>query len=80
MAWSKELEKSYADQRKIRYYMIDCVVCTSPIIPKERDENDGMCNHCYKEKVKKGGCIGEREMGNWDGIRLEMRKRIQDIM
>ena len=55
MAWSKELEKSYAHQRKIRYYMIDCVVCDSPITPKDRDENDEMCKHCYKEKVKKGG-------------------------
>ena len=49
------MQESYAHQRKIRYYMIDCVVCDSPITPKDRDENDEMCKHCYKEKVKKGG-------------------------
>ena len=50
MPWSKDLEKSYAYQQKIRAYLIDCVVCESPITPKERDENDEMCNYCYKEK------------------------------
>ena len=50
MAWSKDEEESYAYLQKIRNYLIDCVVCKSPITSKERDENDGMCNYCYKEK------------------------------
>tara|TARA_Y100000310_G_scaffold224539_1_gene226422 strand:- start:32 stop:199 length:168 start_codon:yes stop_codon:yes gene_type:complete len=54
MPWSKDLEKSYDYQQKIRSYLIDCVACESPITPKERDENGGMCKHCYEEKVKKG--------------------------
>ena len=55
MAWSKEQESSYAHQQEIRAYLIDCVVCESPITPKDRDENDGMCKYCYEEKVKKRG-------------------------
>ena len=55
MVWSKEQESSYAHQQKIRAYLIDCVICESPITPKDRDENDGMCKYCYEEKVKKRG-------------------------
>ena len=55
MPWSKEQESSYAHQQEIRAYLIDCVVCESPITPKDRDENNGMCKHCYEEKVKKRG-------------------------
>ena len=46
MAWSKDLEESYAHQQKIRAYLIDCVVCESPITQKEHDENKGMCDYC----------------------------------
>ena len=53
MPWSKEMQESYALQQKIRRHMIDCVICECPITPKERDENEKMCNYCYK--VKKGG-------------------------
>ena len=53
MAWSKEQESSYAHQAKKRAYLIDCVECESPITPKERDENKGMCNYCYEEIIRK---------------------------
>ena len=53
MPWSKDLEKSYDYQQKIRSYLIDCVACESPITPKDRDENDGMCKHCYEEIIRK---------------------------
>ena len=55
MPWSKEEEKSYGYQQKIRRYMIDCVECECPITQKEHDENEGMCTYCYEEKVKKRG-------------------------
>ena len=55
MAWSKELQSTYAHQQKIRAYLIDFVVCESPITPKDRDKNDGMCKYCYEEKGKKRG-------------------------
>ncbi len=55
MPWSKDLKESYAQIHKIRTYLIDCVVCDSPITPKERDENEGMCDYCYKEKSEKKG-------------------------
>ena len=55
MSWSKDLQKSYAHIQAIRTYLIDCVECQSPITPEERDENNGMCKHCYEEKVKKRG-------------------------
>ena len=53
MAWSKEQESSYAHQAKKRAYLIDCVVCESPITPKEHDENKGMCDFCYEEIIRK---------------------------
>ena len=55
MPWSKEQESSYAHQAKIRGYLIDCIVCESPITSKDRDENDGRCKHCYEENAKKRG-------------------------
>ena len=55
MPWSKELQQSYEHQKIIRTYLIDCVECESPITPEERDKNDGMCKHCYEEKMKKRG-------------------------
>ena len=55
MSWSKDLQKSYAHIQAIRTYLIDCVECQSPITPEERDKNNGMCKHCYEEKVKKRG-------------------------
>jgi len=55
MAWPKELQKSYAHQHNTKEYMIDCVVCGSPITPKERDKNSGMCEHCHAEvTIRKG--------------------------
>ena len=53
MPWSKELQSTYAHQQEIRGYLIDCVICESPITSKDHDENDGMCKYCYEEKVKK---------------------------
>ena len=50
MSWSKDLQKSYAHIQAIRTYLIVCVVCDSPITPKEHDENEGMCDYCYEQK------------------------------
>ena len=44
MAWSKELEESYAHQQVKKSYMLDCVVCECPITQKEKNENKGMCD------------------------------------
>ena len=51
MPWSKKEQESYDRLQEIREYMIDCVVCECPITQREHDENDGMCDHCYKEIV-----------------------------
>ena len=49
MPWSKELQESYEHQQKIRYHMIDCMVCQCPITPTEQKKNEGMCNFCYED-------------------------------
>ena len=55
MPWSKELQESYAHAARIKGYLIDCVVCESPITPKERDNNSGMCRHCHAEVTMRKG-------------------------
>ena len=52
MPWSKEMQESYALQQKIRRHMIDCMSCECPITQKEHDENEKMCNYCYKMKKR----------------------------
>ena len=52
MPWSKDLEESYEQIQIKRSYMLDCVVCDSPITPKEQNKNNGMCDYCAgKENV-----------------------------